>query len=53
MTVTGAPVIAISRGEIIWRDGRVQAIQGRGRFLRCDTPEPAMKLMPRGVLDFV
>jgi dihydropyrimidinase len=32
-TVTGWPVVTISRGEIVWRDGRVNAAQGRGVFL--------------------
>jgi dihydropyrimidinase len=51
MAVTGAPIITLSRGEVIWRDGRVQATQGRGRFLRCDTPEPARRMTATGALD--
>jgi dihydropyrimidinase len=32
-TVTGWPVVTISRGDILWRDGRVAARPGRGAFL--------------------
>jgi dihydropyrimidinase len=43
MTVTGWPIMTISRGEVIYRDGEVQAAAGRGKFLPCDTPEPARR----------
>jgi dihydropyrimidinase len=33
--VTGWPITTISRGEIIWHDGKVTASAGRGRFLPC------------------
>jgi dihydropyrimidinase len=41
ITVTGWPIITISRGEIICRDGQVLGASGRGQFLRCAVPEPA------------
>jgi len=37
-TVTGWPVITVSRGEIVWRDGEVLGRPGRGRFLRRGPP---------------
>ena len=38
LSVTGWPVLTISRGEIIWRDGEIAAEPGRGRFLPCARP---------------
>ena len=43
MSVTGWPVITVSRGAIVWRDGQFLGVPGRGAFLRCGTPEPALK----------
>jgi dihydropyrimidinase len=34
ITVTGAPVTTISRGEIIVEDGQFIGARGRGRFLK-------------------
>lgn len=39
MVLSGYPVITISRGEIIVRDGRFVGSRGRGRFLRRGLPE--------------
>lgn len=36
MRVTGWPIMTLSRGEIVWRDGEVLGKPGRGRFLACD-----------------
>jgi dihydropyrimidinase len=36
--VRGWPVVTISRGEVLYIDGRVTSNAGRGRFLRCDRP---------------
>ncbi|MGI9206041.1 MAG: hypothetical protein ACR2Q3_18635, partial [Woeseiaceae bacterium] len=33
MTLTGWPVMTISRGEVIWSDGVFSAAPGRGRYL--------------------
>jgi dihydropyrimidinase len=44
MSVTGWPIVTISRGEVVWRDGQVTASPGRGQFLHCGTPEPACNL---------
>jgi dihydropyrimidinase len=42
MRVTGWPVVTISRGEVVWRDGEVTAEPGRGRFLPCDRLPPVV-----------
>jgi hypothetical protein len=34
MTLTGWPLLTLSRGEVVWNDGEVLAQPGRGRFLR-------------------
>ena len=44
MEITGWPVITISRGEVVWRDGAMLAEPGRGEFLRCDAPAKARPL---------
>ena len=36
MQITGYPEITLSRGEVVWRQGAVVAIAGRGQFLPCD-----------------
>ncbi len=41
MAVTGWPAITVSRGEIVYRNGQPLDAPGRGRFLRCASPEPA------------
>jgi dihydropyrimidinase len=41
ITVTGWPVMTLSRGQIVMKDGQVTASPGRGKFLPCGTPEPA------------
>jgi len=41
MRVTGWPVTTISRGEVVWNDGKVLGAAGRGCFLRCDRPARA------------
>jgi dihydropyrimidinase len=38
MKVNGYPVMTISRGEVVWRDGEVLGKPGRGEFLPCDPP---------------
>jgi dihydropyrimidinase len=45
--VTGWPVITISRGEVVWRDGEVRGGAGRGQFLPCELSAAAK---PRGKL---
>jgi len=39
--VTGWPVLTLSRGTVVQRDGTLTAQPGRGRFLPCDLPAPA------------
>ncbi len=33
--VTGWPVTTLSRGEVVWHDGKVTAERGRGQYLPC------------------
>ena len=40
-TVTGWPILTLSRGEIVWDGEQVIGVPGRGAFLRCDRPGPA------------
>ncbi|MBL1375820.1 dihydropyrimidinase [Zobellella iuensis] len=40
-TVTGWPVLTLSRGRVVWRDGKVLGQAGQGRFLPCGKPEMA------------
>ena len=39
MTVTGWPEITISRGEVVWRDNKLEGKPGRGAFLPAGIPE--------------
>lgn len=41
MQLTGWPVITISRGQIVCREGSPSADIGRGQFLPCGLPDPA------------
>ncbi len=43
-TVTGWPVITLSRGAVVWRDGQIEGAPGQGRFLPCDLPDAAKPL---------
>ena len=45
MKMRGWPVVVLSRGEVVSRDGKPIGRLGRGEFLRCDKPDPAR---PRG-----
>lgn len=45
MQVRGRPVITISRGQVVWRNGQFQGTAGQGRFVPCERPQPAR---PRG-----
>jgi dihydropyrimidinase len=42
--VRGWPVKVLSRGEVVVDDGKVTDRSGRGRFLPCAKPEPAIPL---------
>ena len=42
--VTGWPVLTLSQGQVVWRDGAVVGAPGRGRFLPCDLPDAARPL---------
>ena len=41
--VTGWPVTTLSRGEVVWHDGKVTAERGRGRYLSCDKIEKSLR----------
>ncbi|MBV8624628.1 MAG: dihydropyrimidinase [Herbaspirillum sp.] len=41
MQLTGWPVMTISRGEVVWDDGKATSAFGRGQFLPCGLPDPA------------
>ncbi len=45
-TVTGWPVVTLSRGEVVWNGKEPRGAPGRGRFLPCDFPDAAK---PRGL----
>ena len=36
------PAMTISRGEVVWNAPEATGARGRGRFLRCDRPQPAV-----------
>ena len=40
-TVTGWPIMTLSRGELVWNDGEVLGRAGQGRFLPCGKPDMA------------
>jgi dihydropyrimidinase len=48
MTVTGWPEIVLSRGEVVVNDGQVLAAKGRGEFLSCERPTPALRGLRAG-----
>ncbi len=47
LEVTGWPVATMRRGEVVMRDGKVQAPEGSGQFL---PRAPYELIRPRGVL---
>jgi dihydropyrimidinase len=40
MTVTGIPVVTLSRGEVVWENGQLDAARGRGQYIP-RPPRPA------------
>ena len=42
MVLDAWPEMTISRGEVVWCRPEPRAAKGRGRFLRCDRPQPAI-----------
>ncbi len=51
MTLNGWPAVTVSRGEIVWNGSEAQGAPGRGRFLRCERPYPAMPKRRRYTVD--
>jgi dihydropyrimidinase len=43
--VKGYPILTLSRGQPVWRDGKPMGKAGRGEFLPCAKPEPARPQM--------
>tara|TARA_B100000676_G_scaffold272437_1_gene290429 strand:- start:5142 stop:5435 length:294 start_codon:yes stop_codon:yes gene_type:complete len=41
--ITGWPMKTLSRGELVWDDGKALAEPGRGEFLARETPEPVLR----------
>jgi dihydropyrimidinase len=48
MRLRGWPVVTVSRGEVVCRDGVPAGAPGRGRFLPCALPQPATPRRGRG-----
>jgi dihydropyrimidinase len=46
MQVKGWPVVTISRGDVVYADGKVTSEAGRGRFLPCARPFPRGQELP-------
>jgi len=46
MQVKGWPVVTVSRGEVVYADGKVMSEAGRGRFLPCARPFPRGQELP-------
>ncbi len=46
MQVKGWPVVTVSRGEVVYADGKVTSEAGRGRFLQCARPFPRGAELP-------
>jgi dihydropyrimidinase len=46
MQVKGWPVVTVSRGEVVYADGKVTSEAGRGRFLPCARPFPRGQELP-------
>lgn len=42
--ITGWPVTVISRGRVVVENGRLDAEQGSGQFLRCESPDASRPL---------
>jgi dihydropyrimidinase len=42
--VKGWPVMVLSRGEVVAENGKVSEAAGRGQFLPCEKPQPAVPL---------
>jgi dihydropyrimidinase len=49
--VTGWPETVISRGEVVVEDGILRAAPGRGQFLPCDLPDPALPKGGKPIVD--
>jgi len=45
--VPGWPVTTISRGEVVWSDGKLDAAVGRGQFLACGPSQSVPTLSRR------
>jgi dihydropyrimidinase len=46
-TIRGWPVMTISRGELVWNDGEVLSVPGRGQFIPRQRPFPPQQGLSR------
>jgi len=44
--VQGWPTTTISRGEVVWHEGKVSSTPGRGRFIAAERPFPRQSTLP-------
>ena len=51
MTLDAWPALTLSRGEVVWSESGPRGAAGRGRFLRCERPQPAMPRRRDGAAD--
>jgi dihydropyrimidinase len=43
MRISAWPAVTLSRGSVVWRDGRFVGRAGHGEFLRCGLPAPFLR----------
>jgi dihydropyrimidinase len=51
MTVTGVPSHTISQGRVVWADGKLDAVEGAGRYIKRPTFPPAFEALKRIAAD--
>jgi dihydropyrimidinase len=51
LSLSAWPAITISRGDVVWSESEPQGGPGRGQFLRCDRPQPAMSRRRPNIVD--
>ncbi len=51
MTVTGVPSHTLSQGKVVWADGKLDAVEGAGRYIKRPTFPPAFEALKRIAAD--